>query len=101
MFNLNVRGDTLSSEGSRLGFSGSASVHDLWSDSDLGVFNGTFSAVVNSHASQLLKVTVSNYGLTPPTIALSASTDRSTVGSPVKITAMVSSLSGTPSGSVT
>lgn len=100
MFNLNDSSNTIIANWSDLGFSGSASVHDLWSDSDLGVFNGAFSGVVNSHASQLLKVTVSNYGLTPPTIALSASTDRSTVGSPVTITAMVSSPSGTPSGSV-
>jgi hypothetical protein len=40
-----------------LGFSGTASVRDLWSHSNLGNFTGSFSATLNSHASRLLKVT--------------------------------------------
>jgi hypothetical protein len=100
LFNLGDSSNTVSANWSNVGFSGSAAVQDLWSDSDLGVFNGMFSTVINPHASRLLRVAVSNYGLTPPTIALTASPATSIAGSPVTITAAVSSPSGTPSGSV-
>ena len=42
---------------SSLGFSGSASVRDLWSHTNLGTITNSFSAVLNTHASRLLKVT--------------------------------------------
>ena len=100
LFNLTASGSTVTANWSSLGFSGSAAVHDLWSDSDLGVFNGMFSTVINPHASRLLRVTASNYGLEPPTITLSASPLTGIAGSLVTITATVASPSGTPSGSV-
>jgi alpha-galactosidase len=40
-----------------LGFTGSGSVRDLWSHSELGSFTGSFGATVPSHGSRLLRVT--------------------------------------------
>ncbi len=60
LFNLGSSSATVTANWSDLGFSGSASVHDAWSHSDLGSFTGSFSATLNSHASRLLKVTPSS-----------------------------------------
>lgn len=59
LFNLDSSSATVTANWNDLGFTGSASVRDLWSHSALGSFNGTFSATLNSHASRLLKVTPS------------------------------------------
>ncbi|MFF2090589.1 X2-like carbohydrate binding domain-containing protein [Paenibacillus sp. NPDC058174] len=57
LFNLGDSAATVNVNWSELGIDGSASVRDLWSHSDLGVFNSGFSSVnLASHASRLLKV---------------------------------------------
>ena len=56
LFNLGSSTATVTANWSSLGFSGAASVRDLWSHSDLGTFNNSFSATLNGHASRLLKV---------------------------------------------
>jgi alpha-galactosidase len=60
LFNLGSSSATVTANWSDIGFSGSATVHDAWSHTDLGSFNGSFSATLNSHASRLLKVTASS-----------------------------------------
>ncbi len=57
LFNLGSSTATVSVNWSSLGFSGSASVRDLWSHSNLGTISNSFSATLNTHASRLLKVT--------------------------------------------
>jgi hypothetical protein len=57
LFNLGSSTATVTANWSDLGFSGSATVRDLWSHSDLGSFSGHFSASLKTHASRLLKVT--------------------------------------------
>jgi hypothetical protein len=57
LFNLGGSSANVVADWTSLGFTGAASVRDLWSHSDLGSFNGSFSATLNSHASRLLKVT--------------------------------------------
>jgi alpha-galactosidase len=56
LFNLGGSSSTVTANWSSFGFSGSATVRDLWSHTDLGTFNGSFSATINTHASRLLKV---------------------------------------------
>ncbi len=60
LFNLGTTAATVTANWSALGFSGSASVHDLWSHSNLGTFNSSFSATLNEHASRLLTITPSS-----------------------------------------
>lgn len=100
LFNLDAGSSTTAVNWSSLGFSGNADVRDLWANADLGLFNGTYSAVLNSHASQLLKVTVSSGGSIIPAIALTASPNSSFAGSSVTLTAAVQSPSGIPDGTV-
>jgi hypothetical protein len=57
LFNLGSATATVTANWSNLGFSGSASVRDLWSHSNLGSFNGSFGASLGAHASRLLMVT--------------------------------------------
>jgi alpha-galactosidase len=57
LFNLGSSTATVTVNWSSLGFSGSASVRDLWSHTNLGTVTNSFSATLNSHASRLLKVT--------------------------------------------
>ena len=57
LFNLGSSRATVKVNWSSLGFSGSAPVRDLWSHTNLGSFNGSFSATLNAHASRLLTVT--------------------------------------------
>ena len=64
LFNLGGSSANVTANWSNLGFSGSASVRDLWSHSNLGSFSGSFSATLNSHASRLLKVTPASGGTT-------------------------------------
>ncbi len=56
LFNLGSSSSTVSVNWTDLGFTGSATVSDLWSQSSLGSFSNSFSATLNSHASRLLKV---------------------------------------------
>ncbi|HZU02346.1 MAG TPA: hypothetical protein VFA10_21945, partial [Ktedonobacteraceae bacterium] len=56
-FNLGSSSATVTANWSDLGFSGSATVRDLWSHTSLGSFSDHFSATLSSHASRLLKVT--------------------------------------------
>ncbi|GCF10233.1 cellulose binding domain-containing protein [Dictyobacter arantiisoli] len=57
LFNLGGSTATVSVNWSSLGFSGPASVRDLWSHTNLGTITNSFSATLNAHASRLLKVT--------------------------------------------
>ncbi len=57
LFNLGATAQSVTADFSDLGFTGSATVHDSWSHTDLGTSTGGFSATLNPHASRLLKVT--------------------------------------------
>ena len=57
LFNLGGSSANVTANWSDLGFSGTATIRDLWSHTNLGSFSGSFSATLNSHASRLLKVT--------------------------------------------
>ncbi|MDH6109835.1 alpha-galactosidase [Kitasatospora sp. MAP12-15] len=57
LFNLTGSAAPVTARWSDVGFSGSASVRDLWSHTELGSANGTFSATIPAHGSRLLKVT--------------------------------------------
>ncbi len=56
LFNLGNARATVTVNWSSLGINGSHSVRDLWSHSNLGNFNGSFSATLNAHASRLLTI---------------------------------------------
>ncbi|GGA10225.1 hypothetical protein GCM10008018_64580 [Paenibacillus marchantiophytorum] len=59
LYNLGSANATVTVNWSDLGLNGPASVRDLWSHSDLGTFNSSYSSVnLASHASRLLKVSV-------------------------------------------
>ncbi|CAG6391103.1 Alpha-galactosidase (modular protein) [Actinacidiphila cocklensis] len=57
LFNLAGSAANVTATWSDLGFTGSATVRDVWSHTDLGSSNGSFTASVPSHGSRLLKVT--------------------------------------------
>jgi alpha-galactosidase len=59
LFNLATSAATVKANWSDLGISGWASVHDLWTHGELGLYNGSFSASLAAHASRLLRVTPS------------------------------------------
>jgi len=67
LFNLGSSTATVSVNWSSLGFSGSASVRDLWSHTNLGTISNSFSATLNTHASRLLKVTPGSVATPTPT----------------------------------
>jgi hypothetical protein len=67
LFNLGGSTATVSVNWSSLGFSGSASVRDLWSHTNLGTIANSFSATLNAHASRLLKVTPGSAATPTPT----------------------------------
>lgn len=100
IFNLNNGASTTSLSWGSLGFSGSADVFDLWADRDLGSFSGNYSATLNAHASQLLKVTPNVNSAITPTISLSSSAMNILSGDAITFVAQVSSASGTPGGLV-
>src|SRR5579859_498351 len=74
LFNLGTSTATVTANWSDLGFSGSATVHDTWSHSDLGSFTGSFSALLPTHGSRLLKVTPGNITPTPTSTPIPTST---------------------------
>ena len=61
LFNLNDAAedfdDTVEVQLADLGFSGEARIRDLWSHEDLGVFQGTFSTALGTHAGALFLIT--------------------------------------------
>jgi alpha-galactosidase len=65
LFNLGGSSANVTANWSNLGFSGAATVRDLWSHTDLGTFSNSFSATLNTHASRLLKVVPTSGGSTP------------------------------------
>jgi Alpha galactosidase A/Alpha galactosidase C-terminal beta sandwich domain/DUF5010 C-terminal domain len=67
LFNLGGGSANVTANWSNLGFSGSATVRDLWSHSNLGTFNNSFSATLNTHASRLFKVVPSGAATPTPT----------------------------------
>jgi hypothetical protein len=56
LFNLGSSTANVTVNWSSLGLSGSASVRDLWSHTNLGNFTGSFTASLATHASRLLTV---------------------------------------------
>jgi alpha-galactosidase len=56
LFNLDDTSATITVNWRSLGFSGTATVRDLWSHTNLGLFSTNFSATLKTHASRLLKV---------------------------------------------
>ncbi len=61
LFNRNDSGNaTIAVQWSALGLSGAANVRDLWSHTDLGSFNGSYSASVPSHGVVMLKISATN-----------------------------------------
>lgn len=62
LFNLGGSSATVTANWSSLGFSGSATVRDLWSHTNLGTSTNSFSASLNSHASRLLTVVPTSGG---------------------------------------
>lgn len=57
LFNRGASTATITVPWSSLGFSGSASVRDLWRRTEVGSFSGAFSAELRPHASMLVRVT--------------------------------------------
>lgn len=57
LFNLGETTAPVGALWSSLGFSGRASVRDLWARADLGSFESAFNVVLRPHASMLLRVT--------------------------------------------
>lgn len=57
LFNLGSSSATITVHWSELGLRGSASVRDLWTHTNIGIYSSGFSAQLNMHASRLLKVT--------------------------------------------
>jgi hypothetical protein len=57
LFNLNSSASSTAVTWTSLGITGSADVYDLWNDKDLGNFQDSYSAALNSHASALLQIT--------------------------------------------
>lgn len=57
LFNLSGSTADVTATFSDLGFTGSATVHDDWSHTDLGTSTNSFTASLPSHGSRLLKVT--------------------------------------------
>ncbi|WP_435131686.1 glycoside hydrolase family 27 protein [Actinacidiphila sp. bgisy144] len=57
LFNLSGATADVTANWSDLGFTGSATVHDDWSHTDLGSSTNSFTASLPSHGSRLLKVT--------------------------------------------
>jgi alpha-galactosidase len=57
LFNLGSFTATVSAVWANLGFTGAATVRDLWARSDLGSFNSVFNAQLRPHASMMLRVT--------------------------------------------
>ncbi|WP_394840948.1 RICIN domain-containing protein [Pendulispora brunnea] len=57
LFNLASTAVNVTANWNDLGFSGSASVRDVWDHRELGSFAGGFGATLDAHATRLLKVT--------------------------------------------
>jgi hypothetical protein len=64
LFNLGGAAATVTASWSSLAFSGSATVRNLWSHSDLGSFTGSYGTSVPAHGTVLLHVTAAS-GSTP------------------------------------
>ncbi len=59
LFNLASSSSSVKVLWSELGLHGSASVRDLWTHANLGIYSSGFSSQLNKHASRLLKITSS------------------------------------------
>ncbi|MEZ0088999.1 RICIN domain-containing protein [Streptacidiphilus sp. EB129] len=57
LFNLTGSSAPVTARWSDIGFSGSATLHDLWNHTDLGSATGSFTATINPHGVRLLRVT--------------------------------------------
>jgi alpha-galactosidase len=69
LFNLGTSTAPVTVNWQNLGFTGVATVRDLWSHTDLGTATNSFSASLNSHASRLLRVVPGTVTPTPTATA--------------------------------
>jgi hypothetical protein len=69
LFNLGSSAATVTASWSDLGFTGQASVRDLWSHTELGTFTSSFGASLISHGSRLVKVTPTAAQVTAPSFS--------------------------------
>ena len=91
LFNLSSSSANVTVDWASLGFTGSASVRDLWSRTNLGSVSNSFSATLNAHASRLLKVV-------PATAASVTSYEAESSANTLGGAAAVSSCSGCSGG---
>jgi len=62
LLNRNTSSSNITVNWSNIGISGSASVRDLWSHSNVGSFNGSYTANVAGHGVVMLKISTSGSG---------------------------------------
>ena len=65
LLNRNTSASNITVNWSKIGISGSASVRDLWSHTNVGSFNGSYTANVAGHGVVMLKISTSGGGSTP------------------------------------
>jgi alpha-galactosidase len=65
LLNRNTSASNITVNWSNIGISGSASVRDLWSHSNVGSFNGSYTANVAGHGVVMLKISTGGSGPTP------------------------------------
>ncbi len=56
LFNRSMTAEEITAKWSDIGLSGTQPVRDLWRHKDLGMFNGSFTAVVPGHGTVMLKI---------------------------------------------
>ena len=67
LLNRNTSSANITANWSNIGISGSASVRDLWSHSNVGSFNGSYTANVAGHGVVMLKISPGSTGGPTPT----------------------------------
>ncbi|MBA2394201.1 MAG: cellulose binding domain-containing protein [Ktedonobacteraceae bacterium] len=67
LLNRNTSASNITVNWSNIGISGSASVRDLWSHSNVGSFNGSYTANVAGHGVVMLKISTGGSGGPTPT----------------------------------
>ena len=65
LLNRNTSASNITVNWSNIGLSGSASVRDLWSHTNVGSFNGSYTANVAGHGVVMLKISTGGSGATP------------------------------------
>ena len=81
LFNLDATPANVTANWSDLGITGSASVRDLWSHTDLGNSTGSFGASLPAHGSRLLRITPHNIPANNPSVPVNLHGTASTASS--------------------